>query len=67
MVFPTAPVGIVYVGDKGVSNTLVPASNRFSPRLGLAYSPGSKNGALSKITGGPGNMSLRAGFGIYTR
>ena len=65
VVFPTAPVGIVYVGDKGVPNTLVPASNRFSPRLGLAYSPGTKSGMLSKITGGPGNMSLRAGYGIY--
>ena len=65
VVFPTAPVGIVYAGDKGVPNTLVPASNRFSPRFGLAYSPGSKSGMLSKITGGPGNMSLRAGYGIY--
>ena len=50
---------------KGVPNTLVPSSNRFSPRLGLAYSPGAKDGWLSRVTGGPGNMSIRAGYGIY--
>jgi hypothetical protein len=43
----------------------VPWRNRFSPRLGLAYSPGAKDGLLSKITGGPGNSSIRGGCGIY--
>jgi hypothetical protein len=65
VVFPTAPPGIVYVGDKGVPNTLVPSSNRFSPRIGLAYSPGAKDGWLAKITGGPTKTSIRAGYGIY--
>lgn len=65
VVYPNAPVGLVYVGDKGVPNTLVPSSNRFSPRLGLAYSPGWKNGILSKLTGGPEKTSIRAGYGIY--
>ncbi len=65
VVFPTAPLGIVYVGDKGVPNTLVPSSNRFSPRLGLAYSPGAKTGLLAKLTGGPEKTSIRAGYGIY--
>jgi len=65
VVFPTAPAGIVYVGDKGVPSTLVPSSNRFSPRLGLAYSPGAKDGLVSKITGGPEKTSIRAGYGIY--
>ncbi len=65
VVFPTAPVGIVYLGDKGVPNTLVPSSNRFSPRLGLAYSPNWTDGILSKLTGGPGKTSIRAGYGIY--
>jgi Carboxypeptidase regulatory-like domain len=64
-VFPTAPASLVYVGDKGVPSNLVPSSNRFSPRLGLAYSPGVRNGLLSKLTGGPGNTSIRAGYGIY--
>jgi len=64
-VFTQAFPSLVYVGDKGVPNTLVPSSNRFSPRLGLAYSPGARDGLLSKITGGPGNSSIRAGYGIY--
>jgi len=51
-VFPTAPVGLVYPTDPGVSNTLVPGSNRFSPRLGIAYSPDQKT-------------SIRAGYGIF--
>jgi hypothetical protein len=65
VVYPNAPVGIVYVGDKGVPSTLVPSSNRFSPRLGLAYSPGVKDGLLAKLTGGPEKTSIRAGYGIY--
>ncbi len=64
-IYPTAPVGIVYPGDPGIPNTLVPARNRFAPRLGVAYSPGKADGLLGKITGGPGKTSIRAGFGIF--
>ena len=64
-VFPTAPLSLVYPGDKGVPNTLVPQSNRFSPRLGLAYSPSKSDGLLGKIIGGPGKTSIRAGFGMF--
>ena len=55
---------MVYVGDKGVPSTLVPSSNRFSPRLGLAYSPGFKDGVLGENYGQPGKTSIRAGYGI---
>jgi hypothetical protein len=65
VVFTQAPVSLVYPGDKGVPNTLVPSSNKFSPRVGLAYSPNVQDGLLRKIIGGPGKMSIRAGFGIY--
>lgn len=65
VVYPGAPPGLVYVGDKGVPNTLVPSSNRFSPRIGLAYSPDWKDGLLGKLAGGPGKTSIRAGYGIY--
>lgn len=65
-VYPTAPTSLVYPTDPGVPNTLVPERNRFSPRLGLAYSPAIKNGPLGKIIGGPGKTSLRAGFGIFS-
>jgi hypothetical protein len=64
-VYPTALPGLVYVGDPGVPSTLVPSSNRFSPRLGIAYSPGVRDGLLAKITGGPEKTSIRAGYGIY--
>ncbi len=65
VVYPNAPVGLVYAGDKGVPSTLVPSRNRFSPRVGLAYSPGWKDGLLSRLTGGPEKTSIRAGYGIY--
>lgn len=64
-IYPTAPIGIVYPGDPGIPDTLVPARNRFSPRLGLAYSPSKTNGLLGKIFGGPGKTSIRAGYGIF--
>jgi hypothetical protein len=64
-VYPTAPVSLVYPGDPGVPNTLVPQRNRFAPRLGLAYSPSKANGILGKILGGPGKTSIRAGYGIF--
>ncbi|HVA94216.1 MAG TPA: TonB-dependent receptor [Candidatus Dormibacteraeota bacterium] len=64
-VFTTAPLGLVYPTDMGIPSTLVPQSNRFSPRVGLAYSPSKSGGLLGKITGAPGSMSIRAGYGIY--
>ncbi len=64
-VYPTAPVGLVYPTDPGVPNTLVPQKNRFSPRLGIAYSPNTAEGLLGKIFGGPGKTSIRAGYGIF--
>jgi Carboxypeptidase regulatory-like domain len=64
-VFTTAPTSLVYPGDAGVSGTLVPQRSRFSPRLGVAYSPGKSDGWLGKILGGPGKTSIRAGYGIF--
>lgn len=64
-VYPTAPASLVYPGDQGAPNTLVPHRNRFSPRVGLAYSPSRSNGWLGKILGGSKQTSMRAGYGIY--
>ena len=64
-VYPTAPTGLIYPTDAGVPPTLVPQRNRFAPRLGLAYSPRKTDGLLGKIIGGPGKMSIRAGYGIF--
>ncbi len=64
-VFTMAPQGIVYPTDASIPNTLVPQRNRFSPRIGLAYSPSQDKGLLGKIIGGPGKTSIRASFGIF--
>lgn len=64
-VFPDAPTGIVYPTDAGIPNTLVPQRNRFSPRIGIAYSPNKSDGFLGKLIGGQGKTSIRAGFGMF--
>jgi hypothetical protein len=66
VVFPTAPTGLVFPGDPGVPRTIAPArNNNFSPRLGLAWSPGWNDGLLKRLTGGPGHSSIRAGYGRF--
>ena len=66
VVFPTAPTGYVFRGDPGVPTTIAPTRyNNFSPRLGLAYSVPWSNSFLEKLTGGPGNNSVRLGFGRF--
>jgi hypothetical protein len=66
LVFPGAPEGYLVPGDPGIPSTLAPTQyHNFSPRLGIAYSPGSDSGLISKISGGPGKMSIRAGFGLF--
>jgi hypothetical protein len=60
------PLGLVLAGDSRVPNGLTnnyPYS--FAPRLGLAWSPNWSQGALSRITGGPGRTSVRMGWGIF--
>lgn len=66
-VFPGAPLGWVFPGDKGIPRTLAPIHwNKFAPRFGFAYSPTTQSsGFLSKITGGPGMFSLRGGYGVF--
>jgi hypothetical protein len=66
VVFPGAPTGYLLPGDPGVPRTLAPTRyNNFSPRLGLAYSPGIDSGFIAKLTGGPGKTSIRVGYGIF--
>jgi hypothetical protein len=66
VVFPGAPLGWVFPGDKGVPRTLGPIKyNKIAPRFGLAYTPSDSKGWLGKIMGGPGHFSIRAGFGIF--
>ena len=62
-VFPTAPAGLVFPGDRdcdkysGVSTKY----GHFGPRVGFAYSPGGENWFL----GGTGKTSITGGFGLY--
>ncbi len=59
-IFPTAPLGLNFPGDKGC--TLSGYKGHYdhpAPRLGIAYAP--NWGALS----GNGKLSIRAGVGIY--
>ncbi|MGH9452890.1 MAG: carboxypeptidase regulatory-like domain-containing protein [Terriglobia bacterium] len=55
-VFPTAPTGVLYPGDKGINSAggVKTPYTDFAPRLGFAWSPGSSQ-----------KWSLHAGFGIY--
>jgi hypothetical protein len=66
VLFPGAPPGWVVPGDPGIPRTLAPTQyHNFSPRLGLAYSPNWDSGLLAKLSGGPGKLSIRAGYGIF--
>ncbi|HEY1257439.1 MAG TPA: TonB-dependent receptor, partial [Terracidiphilus sp.] len=55
-VFPNAPQGMIFPGDKGLDAKLMPTQyNDWDPRVGIAYQP--------KFLP---HTSFRAGFGIFT-
>jgi len=54
-VFPTAPGGLGFPGDRGVLPSLVPTDfHGIAPRLGFAYD-----------TTGEGKLLIRGGFGVF--
>jgi hypothetical protein len=61
-VFPNAPVGLVYAGDKNCYNSGQATTHytEFGPRFGFAWAPD-----LGAFSGGPRKLSIRGGFGIY--
>ncbi|HWZ26616.1 MAG TPA: carboxypeptidase regulatory-like domain-containing protein [Verrucomicrobiae bacterium] len=69
--FPGAPLGYLVPGDPLPNGSHIPAAiapsplDNFSPRVGVAYSPSFSSGWLSKLTGGPGKTSIRAGGGRF--
>ncbi len=55
-VFPNAPLGMVFPGDPGINDALMPTTYRyFEPRIGIAYQPKSLP-----------HTAIRAGFGLFT-
>jgi Carboxypeptidase regulatory-like domain len=61
-VFPTAPAGMTYPGDKGCSLAGYNTSyGHVAPRVGFAFAP-----MLGKLSGGgERKLSIRGGWGIY--
>ncbi len=60
------PIGLVFPGDKTVPNGLTNTYYKgFAPRVGLNWSPGWHDGALAKLTGGPGKTSVSMGYGMF--
>ena len=65
-VYPGAPQGMVFPGDRGVPSSLSPAKwNNFSPRFGIAYAPNWSSRWAERLFGGPGKTNLRAGYGLF--
>jgi hypothetical protein len=66
VLYPNAPNGLVVPGDPGIPSTLSPSQDHnFAPRVGLAYSPHSRNGILKALFGDSGESSIRASYGIF--
>lgn len=65
-VFPGSPTGWVFPGDPGIPSTLAPTRyNNFAPRVGIAYAPSFDSGILKAVFGGPGQSSIRVGYGLF--
>src|ERR1700738_2716880 len=60
------PTGLVVPGDKGAPGGLIDTSYKaIAPRTGLNWSPGWKDGALAKLTGGPNRTTVSVGWGLF--
>ena len=55
-IFPTAPTGVLWPGDKGINSAggVNTPTHDFGPRVGFAWSPG-----------GASKWSIHSGFGVY--
>jgi hypothetical protein len=65
-VYPGAPLGMVFPGDRGVPDTLTPTKwANLSPRFGIAYAPSWNSRWAERLFGGPGKTNLRVGYGLF--
>jgi Carboxypeptidase regulatory-like domain/TonB dependent receptor len=53
-VYPNAPTGLLFPGDKGISAGIAPGDNAFMPRIGLAWD------AM-----GDGKWAVRTSYGVF--
>ncbi|MYC81317.1 MAG: TonB-dependent receptor [Acidobacteria bacterium] len=58
-------IGFVGVDDAEGGPLWSTHAKNYSPRLAVAYSPGSTEGFLGKLFGRPGRTSIRAGAGLF--
>ena len=54
-VFPGAPEGLVFPGDPGVPDSLAPARNNFSPRIGRCVCAGRGDAVAAQTDGERGS------------
>lgn len=65
-VYPGAPQGMVFPGDKDVASSLSPTKwTNYSPRVGVAWSPNLGDRWLGRVFGAQGKSSVHAGFGVF--
>jgi hypothetical protein len=64
-VFPDAPLGLVFPGDKGVPRSLASPRNDFAPRAGIAWTPTFSIPWLHALAGSQGQTSVRLGYGMF--
>lgn len=53
-VYPNAPTGVLFPGDKGMSAGIARGDNAFMPRIGIAWDPK-----------GDGRWAIRSGYGVF--
>lgn len=60
------PLGLVVPGDQGIPPGMTQTYYKaWAPRIGIAWSPSADKGWLRKITGAPGTLTIKAGYGIF--
>jgi hypothetical protein len=63
--YEVSPLVYVAASDPRGSPIYPYHKKNLAPRFSLAWSPSWDSGWLSKLTGGPGKTSIRAGFGMF--